>query len=167
MEYCIYSNCCCGSGTQLCILGDLGFIPGSGRSLPWRREWQPPPVFFPGKFLRQRSLAGYSPWCHKGSDTTEWLTLSHFSWRDGKSTLGSSSLWPVLVTWIQHLCSIHLVLPLLCPQAGLHLEAFRIKFRENLRSHVKVPGLNHVLELKAELYNFLLSYSMYFLSHFK
>ena len=54
-----------------------------------------------------------------------------------------------------------------CPQAGLYLEGLGIKFRENLRSHLKVPGLNHVLELKAELYNILLSYSMYFSSHFK
>ena len=35
--------------------GDLGPIPGSGRS-PWRREWQPTPVFLPGEFHGQRSL---------------------------------------------------------------------------------------------------------------
>ena len=37
-------------------------IPGLGR-FPWRRAWQPTPVFFPGKFFPacQRSLAGYSP----------------------------------------------------------------------------------------------------------
>ena len=29
--------------------GDLGLIPGSGR-FPWRREWQPTPVFLPGEF---------------------------------------------------------------------------------------------------------------------
>ena len=37
----------------------LGSIPGSGRS-PWRREWQPTPVFLLGEF--QRNLAGNSPW---------------------------------------------------------------------------------------------------------
>ena len=31
------------------------------RKIPWRREWQPTPVFLPG----QGSLAGYSPWGHK------------------------------------------------------------------------------------------------------
>ena len=31
-------------------------------------------VFFPGEFQGQRSLAGYSPWGHKESDTTEPLT---------------------------------------------------------------------------------------------
>ena len=34
---------------------------GLGRS-PWRREWQPIPVFLPGKSHEQRSLAGYSSW---------------------------------------------------------------------------------------------------------
>ena len=28
--------------------------------IPWRREWQPPPVFLPGKSHGQRSLEGYS-----------------------------------------------------------------------------------------------------------
>ena len=36
-------------------VGDLGFIPGLRRS-PWRRAWQPPPVFLPGKSHGQRSL---------------------------------------------------------------------------------------------------------------
>ena len=43
--------------------------------IPWRREWQPTPVFLPGEFHRQRSLAGHSPWGHKESDTTEGLSL--------------------------------------------------------------------------------------------
>ena len=29
--------------------------------IPWRREWLPIPVFLPGEFQGQRSLAGYSP----------------------------------------------------------------------------------------------------------
>jgi len=35
------------------------------RNSPWRRKWQPTPVFFPGKSRGQRSLVGYSPWGHK------------------------------------------------------------------------------------------------------
>ena len=31
-----------------CNGGDLGLIPGLGRS-PWRRAWQPTPVFLPGE----------------------------------------------------------------------------------------------------------------------
>ena len=39
--------------------------------IPWRRKWQPAPVFLPGKSHGQRSLAGYSPWNRKESDMTE------------------------------------------------------------------------------------------------
>ena len=39
---------------------DPGSIPGSGR-FPWRKEWQPTPVFLPGEFHGQRSLVDYSP----------------------------------------------------------------------------------------------------------
>jgi len=38
---------------------------------PWIREWQPTPVFLPGKSHGQRSLAGYSSCGHKKSDTAE------------------------------------------------------------------------------------------------
>ena len=43
-----------------------------------RRQWQPTPVFFPGKSYGQRSLVGCSPWGHKESDMTERLHF-HFS----------------------------------------------------------------------------------------
>ena len=46
------------------------FDPWVGK-IPWRREWQPTPVFLPGESHGQRSLAGYSPWGHKELDTTE------------------------------------------------------------------------------------------------
>ena len=39
----------------------------------WSREWKPP-VFLPGEFHGETSLEGYSPWDHKESDTTKWLT---------------------------------------------------------------------------------------------
>ena len=50
--------------------GDVGLIPELGR-FPWRRKWQPTPVFLPRKFHGQRNLAGYSPWGHKESDTAK------------------------------------------------------------------------------------------------
>ena len=53
---------------------DLGSIPMSGRSL--RRKWQLTQVFSPGKSHTQRSLAGYCPWDHKESDTTEQLNTT-------------------------------------------------------------------------------------------
>ena len=37
----------------------------------WSRKWQPTPVFLPGKFHGQRSLAGYSPYGHILLDSTE------------------------------------------------------------------------------------------------
>ena len=55
------------------------FDPWAGK-IPCRRKWQPTPVFLPGKSHGHRSLAGYSPWGHKVSDTTELLrtlTLTH------------------------------------------------------------------------------------------
>ena len=49
-------------------------------SLGWEdtleyRKWQPAPVFLPGEFHGQRSLAGYNLWDHKESDTTEQPTI--------------------------------------------------------------------------------------------
>ena len=39
--------------------------------IPWRRVWQPTPVFLPGESRGQRSLVGYSPWSLIELDTTE------------------------------------------------------------------------------------------------
>ena len=41
------------------------------QKIPWRRKWQPTPVFLVGESHRQRSLVGYSSWGCKESDTTE------------------------------------------------------------------------------------------------
>ena len=41
------------------------------RKIPWRRKWQPTPVFLPGKSHGQRSLAGYSLQGYKELNTTE------------------------------------------------------------------------------------------------
>jgi len=42
-------------------------IPGLGR-FPWRRKWQPTPVFLPGESHGQRSLVGCSLWGRKESE---------------------------------------------------------------------------------------------------
>ena len=71
-------------------------LPASGRrcerhrldpwvgKIPWRRVWQPTPVFLPAESLRQRSLAGCSPWGNRELDTTECLSLHtcRDGWRD-------------------------------------------------------------------------------------
>ena len=46
------------------------FDPWIGK-IPWKRKWQPSPVFLPGKSHRQRILKDYSLWVHKELDTTE------------------------------------------------------------------------------------------------
>ena len=46
------------------------FYPRMGK-IPWRRKWQPTPVFLPGKSHGQRSLAGYSSWGH---NSLTWLS---------------------------------------------------------------------------------------------
>ena len=45
--------------------GDIREV-GIIRKTPWRRSWQPTPVFLPGESHGQRSLVGW-----KESDTTE------------------------------------------------------------------------------------------------
>ena len=51
-----------------------GFYPWVGK-IPRRRKWQPTPVFLPAKAHGRRSLAGYSLWGCKESDTTEQLHI--------------------------------------------------------------------------------------------
>ena len=47
-----------------------GFSPWVGE-IPWRRAWQPTPIFLRGEPHGQMSLAGYSPWGPKDSHMTE------------------------------------------------------------------------------------------------
>ena len=64
----------------------MGFPGGSGKNLPvvqetwirswfgkisWKRKWHPTPVFLPGEFNGQKTLAGYSPQGHKELDMSE------------------------------------------------------------------------------------------------
>ena len=68
-----------------CNVGD----PGSIRveTIPWRRKWQPTPVFLPGKCHGQRSLLGYSPSGCKESDTPGRLHLGFLSPLSSQSCL--------------------------------------------------------------------------------
>ena len=49
-----------GGKENTCQCRRLRFDPWFSK-MPWRRKWQPTPVFLPGRFHGQRSLAGYSP----------------------------------------------------------------------------------------------------------
>ena len=52
--------------TQIWVLGWEG---------PLEEERQLTPVFLPAESQEQESPAGYSPWGHKESDTSEWLNM--------------------------------------------------------------------------------------------
>ena len=60
----------CNSKESTCQGRRCRFHPWVGK-IPWRRKWQPTPVFLPGDSHGQRSPAGYSPWGRKKSDTPE------------------------------------------------------------------------------------------------
>ena len=49
---------------------DVGLIPGL-ETIPWRRAWQPTPVFLPGESQGRGSLVGCRLWGSTESDTTE------------------------------------------------------------------------------------------------
>ena len=51
-----------------------GFDPWVAK-IPWRRAWQPTPVFLPGASHGQWSLVGCSRWGEKQSDMTEYESV--------------------------------------------------------------------------------------------
>ena len=57
-------------GKEAVLIAGDAFDPWVGK-IPWRRAWQPTPMFLPGESQGQRSLSGSCPWGHKESDTTE------------------------------------------------------------------------------------------------
>ena len=69
----------------------LEFDPWA-RKIHWRRKWQPTPVFLPGKSHGQSSLAGYSLWGPKASDTTEQLKSSNIDTHTGSQIEGPVAL---------------------------------------------------------------------------
>ena len=56
--------------TNLPEMQETGFSPWVWK-IPWRKTQQPTLLFLPGESHGQRSLAGYSPYGHKESDTKE------------------------------------------------------------------------------------------------
>ena len=70
------------------------------RKIPWRRKWEPIPVFFPGKSHGQRSLAGYHPQGHKraGHDLATKQQLRFLDLRISKG----SSVFGILRLYLAH-----------------------------------------------------------------
>ena len=64
---------------------DMGLIDPWVRKIPWKRKWQPTPVFLHGEYHGQKSLVGYSSWGCKELDTIEHAhacihTRAHTQW---------------------------------------------------------------------------------------
>ena len=99
--------------------------------------WQPTPIFLSGESRGQKSLVGYSPWSHKESDMTKWLSslnrqltiTNHINkpWHDAGKLISASFVLMQKRLTVQSLC--------VCPQARLrHLLRGRT-------SHMELPGL--------------------------
>ena len=52
------------------------WIQPLGQKDPWRNEWLPTPLFLPGEFHGEKSLAVYSPWACKNV-RHDWATNTH------------------------------------------------------------------------------------------
>ena len=85
-----------------------GFSHWVGK-IPWRRKWQPTPVFLPGEFHGQRCLVVYSLWDCKESDMTKHTHNTHthsnfllFSLSNLESTTHQqvSLTWSLKLSWI-------------------------------------------------------------------
>ena len=74
-----------------CNAGDLGPVPGLGRSPGEGNPWLPTPVFWPGEFHGHKSLMGYSLWGHKKSDTIDRLSPRGQRNKPGNHEQASSS----------------------------------------------------------------------------
>ena len=83
------------------------WVQSLGREDPWRRAWQPTPVFLPRESHGQRSLVGYSPVGHKGLDMTE-STHPHPGLLCARLRVGfRTQLQPVKAARMQHeLCTM-------------------------------------------------------------
>ena len=112
---------------------DAGLIPGSGR-FPWRRPWQPSPVFLPGEFHGQRSLAGYSPrGCRVRHD---WATNTHTNDLKLRKTRKHSWYKNYIHKWMKCWCTKYLwrcVCPIFCQRE------WKSKKHSVLNSGVELP----------------------------
>ena len=105
------------------------------RKIPWRRKWQPAPVFLPAELHGQRSLKGYSPWGCKELDMTERThthTHTHTTWWNVHEIPIVWGLGAFQVGWthpltgrVRHASSMRTEVPVLrtLPGLGLHISS--------------------------------------------
>ena len=75
---------------SVCQCRRCGFNPWVG---PWRRNWQPTPVFLPGNSHGQRNLMGCYQWGHKESDTNKHNIAQNKSRQSTDAHKPNSELW--------------------------------------------------------------------------
>ena len=96
------------------------------RKIPWRRKWQPTPVFLPGESHGWRSVVGYSPWGRKESDTTERLHFHTFFIHSSVSVhLGCSNVLAIIYSAV-YLFELWFSQGI-CPVVGLLGHAVKVK----------------------------------------
>ena len=70
-------------------------------------EWQPTPIFLPGKSHGQKSLKDYSPWGQKKLAMTEWLSMhtrGHFYSQGNGNPHSGILAWKI--PWIEEHCRL-------------------------------------------------------------
>ena len=116
---------------SICLqYGRPGFDPWVGK-IPWRRKWQPIPVFLPGESHGLRSLVGYSPRGRKESDRTERLHF-HFHLLLGRKV--NTNLDSILKSRdITSPTKVHLVKAVVLPMVMYGCESWTVKKAEHQR----------------------------------
>ena len=108
-----------GGKESACKAGDSSLIPGLGRC-PWRRKWQPTPVFLPGKSHEQKSLAGFSPQGHKRIGYDLATNQQHFF----KKRMSKQTCWHVLNQHTMTVTKFLVILHFAHSVPSLHLLSF-------------------------------------------
>ena len=99
------------------------------------KEWQPTPVFLPGKFHGLGILVGYNPWGHKEVDMTECVHEINKQWQQP-----SYKALP-----IQSLCHIQLFVT---PWTAAHQASMSITNSQSLRKLMSIESVmppNHLI----------------------
>ena len=81
-------------------------VQSLGQEDPWRRKWQPIPVFLPGESHEGRSLVGYSPQgCNWATSLSLWSPrdTSALSFRVGGNSWAQGIYEKAKVTWQREL----------------------------------------------------------------
>ena len=95
------------------------FNPWVGK-IPWRRKWQPTPVFLPGKSHEQKSLAVFSPQGHKRIGYDLATNQQHFF----KKRMSKQTCWHVLNQHTMTVTKFLVILHFAHSVPSLHLLSF-------------------------------------------